>query len=48
MAPVAVLFHMRYTRPLVGFLMVVVGLTISWVIRRRTARLVEGGEGVEG
>ncbi|QEL14536.1 LptF/LptG family permease [Limnoglobus roseus] len=28
MAPVAVLFHMRYTRPLVGFLMVVVGLTI--------------------
>ncbi len=28
MAPVAVLFHMRYTRPLVGFLMVMVSLTI--------------------
>lgn len=28
MAPVAVLFHMRYTRPLVGFLMVMIGLTI--------------------
>lgn len=28
MAPVAVLFHMRYTRPLVGFLMVLIGLTI--------------------
>ncbi len=28
MAPVAVLFHMRYTRPLIGFLMVVIGLSI--------------------
>ncbi len=28
MAPVAVLFHMRFTRPLVGMLMVVIGLAI--------------------
>lgn len=28
MAPVAVLYHMRHTRPLVGFLMVVIGLSI--------------------
>lgn len=28
MAPIAVIFHMRFTRPLVGFLMVVIGLAI--------------------